>query len=242
MKYYVTGRVMPERTAVSFPRMKFVHDEDGIADVSCDSSQLSILIDSPKLAGHLDAKLSAQQAAGIIINALGFSLGCGYTVEISEVTSEDGNSVVFGVAPSTVNGISHLAFDKEHNVFIRSLHLSSTNIFFRFAVRDYLRALIDEIDCAYYCYRAIESIKSGFEYETSLNGWILMHEKLGTNAIDIKTKIKDFADPTRHGNWIKIKATNVDKRWEILTYTKDLLDKYLTYCESTAISIPLNDA
>lgn len=242
MKYYVRGRVMPERSAVSFSRMKFAHDEDGIADVSCDSSQLSILIDSPKLAGHLDAKLSAQQAAGIIINALGYTLGCGYTAEITEVTSEDGNSIVFGVAPRTLNGESQLAFTEKDTVFNRALFLSSSNIFFRFAVRDYLRAMLDEIDCAYYCYRAIESIKSAFDNETTLNGWTLMHEKLGTNALDIKTIIKNYADPIRHGNWIKIKDTNVDIRWEILTYTKNLLDKYLTYCEATTLLTPLIDA
>ena len=227
---------MPERTAVSLSTVTFEYDEGSIGTIYCDASQISILLNSPILSTHLDAKMHANLICGMFVSAFGFSLGRGYSIEITQVTDENGVAAVFGVAPPNKRVNENLEFDTNEDIFHRSLKLSSENIFFRFAMRDYTRAILDEIDCAYYCYRAIESIKTSFETENTLDGWEVMHQKLGTSAEEIITKIKHYADPTRHGNWVKVRDTNVEIRWDILAYTKELLHKYLVYYESTNTS------
>ncbi len=235
MKYIATGRVLPERTAVSIQRVKFEYTELGYADISCDASQLSILLDSESISDLLTAKMRAYDAAGMLINALGYSFGCGYTIEITQVTAQDGTAAVFGVTAPSENVFDTLRFSNHQVVFEKSLFLSSRNIFFRFAIRDYLRAILDEMDCAYYCYRAIESIRSAFDNENDSKGWKLMHTNLNTTQLEITSIIKQFADPTRHGNWINAKYTDSGIRWKMLEYTKSVLDKYLTYEESVGI-------
>ena len=75
------------------------------------------------------------------------------------------------------------------------------DVFFRLAVRDYLRAINVVGDCATYCYRAIEGINSAFVFKIGSDRWDDMHTALGTDRTAITSTIKDYADPIRHGNW-----------------------------------------
>jgi len=62
---------------------------DGQAVASCDSSQITVVLDLPKIDGWIAAMLVAEDIATIMIGALGFSLGSGYWVELIQITEED---------------------------------------------------------------------------------------------------------------------------------------------------------
>ena len=100
------------------------------------------------------------------------------------------------------------------------------------ALRDYLRAINEVADCATYCYRAIESIKASFVFKTGVDSWDQMHSALGTDRATIALTIKDYADPTRHGNWIGARPTDRWTRWNMLVLTRDILVKYLDHEQS----------
>jgi hypothetical protein len=68
-----------------------------------------------------------------------------------------------------------------------------TDLFFRLAIREYLNAFTRPLDCATYCYRAIEGIKSAFVSKTENDGWDDMHVALGTNRSDIEGPGVEFA-------------------------------------------------
>ena len=104
------------------------------------------------------------------------------------------------------------------------------------ALRDFLRAIIDEKDCATYCYRSIEGIKSAFVSKTGNDRWEDMHTALGTERDEITSTVKNYADPVRHGNWVNAKPTNKVERWKMLKITRDILAKYLDYAESPLTS------
>jgi hypothetical protein len=112
-------------------------------------------------------------------------------------------------------------------VFHRAFNLANRDLFFRLALRDYLRAIVDSTDCATYCYRAIEGIKSAFVSKTGKDSWQPMHDALGTNRETIERTIKDYADPIRHGNWIAAKTTDSKQRWDMLLLTRSILLSYL---------------
>lgn len=228
MKYLCTGRVMPERVGVSFSQLQMNVDAGGIALLSCEASQLAVyLMDLPDVDGYITAAIRAREISDLVIGALGFSLACGYTVEITQVIEEDATAHVFGVGLGLdLNGNS-MAFDPHDEVFINAAQLSGKDIFFRLAVKDYLRAIIEHNDCASYCYRAIEGIKSAFTPTADKSGWQLMHDSLGTNRKDIEDVVKSFADATRHGNWGKVKPTNGVQRMAMLSLTREILKRYL---------------
>jgi len=179
--------------------------------------------------GWATAYITAEHFALIVIGALGFSLGSGYSVELIQVIEENGTPHVFGVRPTGGTPDQTLGFDPHGPIFNRAFQLANQNIFFRLALRDFLRGINDPTDCATYCYRAIESIKSAFVFKTGNDRWDDMHAALGTDRATIDAKIKDFADPVRHGNWVNAPPTDGNIRWQMLLLTRNILSKYLDY-------------
>jgi hypothetical protein len=231
MNYICTGRVHPERADISFGRIEIKFGNDHKAIASCDASQVTVVLDSTAVDGWIAAHIVAADIAGIVVGALGFSLGSGYSVEILQVTEPDGTPHVFGVRPTGETPGETLGFAPHLPVFNRALRLSGRDVFFRLAVRDYLRAITVVADCAAYCYRAIEGIKSAFVFKTGIDSWDDMHTALGTDRTAITSIVKDYADPIRHGNWVNAKPTNKYERWKMLVLTREILAKYLDYAE-----------
>jgi len=228
MRYVVTGRVQPERAEIYFGRVEMGIGEKGKAIVSCDASQITVVLDLPNIDGWISAMVTAEDVASIVVGSLGFSLGSGYSLELIQVTEEDGTPHVFGVRPGNPERDGEtLAFPTQIEIFNLALRLAGRDIFFRLAIRDYLQAINDVSDCASYCYRAVESIKSSFVMKTGLDRWDEMHAALGTTREAITSNIKQYADPVRHGNWVNAKPTDNFIRWRMLGMTRDILRKYL---------------
>ena len=101
MQYIAIGRVHPERAATFFQEIKLKFGELGYLRVKCDSGQLSAVFDweSDDVIG---AKLTIEHHAQAIASALGFSLNCGYSVEIISVhlVGNEKGPFTFGVKGS----------------------------------------------------------------------------------------------------------------------------------------------
>jgi len=231
MKYICTGRVHPERADVSFSRVEMKFEGGGSAVASCDASQVTVVLDAPSLDGWISAHIMAEDVANIVVGALGFSLGSGYSVELLQVTEADGTPHVFGVRPEGQEPRQTLGMDPHIPAFNRAIRLSGRDVFFRLALRDYLRAITEVKDCATYCYRTIEGIKSAFVFKTGIDRWDDMHSTLGTDRNAITSTVKQYADAVRHGDWVNAKPTNKVERWKMLSLTRDILVKYMDYAE-----------
>ena len=228
-RYIATGRVHPERADINFSQIIWEIPDEGRVVASCDSSQLTVITELSCIDGWISAYIAAEHFAYIIIGALGFSLGSGYSVELIQVTEEDGTPHVFGVRPTGDREDDTLGFTPHDLIMNRSFRLANENIFFRLALRDYIRAITDPTDCPTYCYRAVESIKSACDFKSEGNKWENMHEALGTDQNTINEMIKKYADPVRHGNWINTLQTTKIIRWRMLSLTRDILLKFLDY-------------
>ena len=99
MKYVCTGRVHPERADVSFSRVEMKFERGGNAVASCNASQVTVVLDVPSIDGWIAAHIMAEDVANMVVGALGFSLGSGYSVELLQVTEQDGTPHVFEVRP-----------------------------------------------------------------------------------------------------------------------------------------------
>lgn len=229
MRYVVTGRVHPERADIHFSTVEWQIPNEGRVVAHCDSSQITICLELSSIDGWATAYIAAEHFAMIIVGALGFSLGSGYSVELIQVTEESGIPHVFGVRPSGAEPGQTLGFDPHGPIFNHAFQLANANVFFRLALRDYLRAITDPTDCATYCFRAIEGIKSAFISKTGRDRWDDMHAALGTDRATIDSTIKIFADPVRHGNWVNAKPTDGETRWKMLLLTRNILLSYLNH-------------
>ncbi len=229
MRYFVTGRTIPERAAITVINMP-TKELEGIGELTfnCDASYFSVIIDKTELDVQ-SAFLFAKEYASIIIGSLGYANGCGYSVEAIQVQTENNQSYIFGVQNP------ELAHTDSNAILNEVLNLSLKDIYLRFAIRDYVSAIVSEIECAFLCYRAIETIKSNFESQFPHQGWKKMHELIGSNEEDIKYKIKSFADPIRHGAYHEFRTTNSMDRTNILKQTKEIINLYKQYLLTSAI-------
>ncbi|WP_156930160.1 hypothetical protein [Pseudomonas sp. MOIL14HWK12:I2] len=229
MKYVFTGVVRPERASISTPKVTNILDSGEVFSLLCHGSQFKVTVESEKLDGYFAAKILAQNFASTVIVSLGFARGISLSVEILQYTAED-DEFFFGADPIRPSVSDSLGYENELAEFGRALDLACADVFFRFALRDYSQALINETDCATYCYRAIESIRCAFDFETGREkNWRAMHDALGTDREEIRLKVKEYSDPVRHGNWLGAKETNTEIRWKMFELTRDVLGRYLTY-------------
>jgi hypothetical protein len=222
MRYVITGRVLPERAAAFFSQVRWETGAGSYVTASCDASELCVVIDNPHVADPATAKILAEDYAHIVVASLGFALGSRFVAEAIQVIEPTGEARVFGVRNE------NLVFPDTNDILNRSVVLATKNVFFRLALRDYVRAITDAADCATYCYRAIEAIKSSFQ-TAQADGWSAMHAALHTDRDLITATVKDFADPIRHGNWSNAPVTTGLQRSTMLNTTRDVLKKFLDY-------------
>lgn len=228
MRYVMTGRIQPERADVSFPPHTWERDTGESVTVGCESSQVVVRANLPGIADHVTAFITAEQVVQAVVSAFGFALGTGYSVELIQVLEEEGRTHVFGVRPG------NLDFAPWQPIFTAAAELCKKDVFFRMALRDYARAIRETMNCAFFCYRAIEALKSAFAAKTAQEGWTEMHAALGTSRRQIEAVVKEFADPVRHGNWFSLKPTTSGQRNEMLLVTRDALDRYLRDAQTSA--------
>ena len=229
MKYVCTGRVQPERVGAWLEQDTLSLNQGGHAIIICNGSQIiTTLIDIPGVSSLETAYLVAKEVAQIYIGALGFSLDLGYSVEIVQVTGQNADTRIFGAIPLGTQ-VSTAPQSAPHPMLNRAAKLSAKNVLFRRALRDYLQAITDVQDAAFYCYRSIEAIKSSFEGNTSSDQWQAMHSALGTDHPTIKDKVQRYADPVRHGNWLGTKQLTVPAYQELLRFTRSTLIAYMNY-------------
>ena len=229
MRYVVFGRVQPERADVWLSGPQVFRTPNGhVYTVRASSSQLTVIADVPEGTGHRDVFVMAEHFAEVAVSALSFAHGTGWHVELVQVVSEEVET--YGVRPG------QLEFDPAGEMFSRALELGKRDLYFRLALRDYVRAMRDTLDCAHYCYRAIEAIKSAFDTSAGASGWTAMHTTIGTTREEIGRVVKDFADPVRHGNWANFPAVTAAQRHEMLTMTRRILANYVGHVSPPSLA------
>ena len=233
MIYVCTGRVHPEHAGVWFSPREIMSPEGWRANAVCEGSQIIItLVDHPRLNDLDGACVIAKEIAEFHVAALGFSLGFGYSVEIFQVTDQNGGTKIFGATPLGAKPNETLRVAPDHlPIFAQAAELSIKDVFFRLAIRDYLQAVTNVRDGASYCYRCIEAIKSAFPGKTERDQWDAMHLALGTDRNAIDNVVKRYATPMRHGNWAEAetKPLLLSNHFQMLRLTQDILVKYMNY-------------
>lgn len=223
MKFIAVGRVHPERADVSFTQYSQSNGSSSIK-LFCWASQLTIHVDDPRIEDSLAARLVAEHYGQTFVSALGLACGGGFIVEITQLLYGDDKIEVLGVRHE------NLAHPEVLSTYMDSINLGMKDVYFRFAMLDYTRAIQDPAGSAYSCFRAIESLAMGIGGSKNKNqNWNDFHHALGTTKAEVGSLVKDFADPIRHGNWVELSNMTWDQRNLMLLFTRDVLVKYVAY-------------
>ncbi len=232
--YFFHGTVLPERAQLSLQfSLKFGHVHSGkraSARVSIVLNQVAVWIDTEDEWDVVDLRNVVINIVRPHLDMLGFLLGHAYDLSIARVVNrERGVDYVFGIdTPCLAPRAEAIDVDAEI-LKLRDKTIGPHGIYLNRCFGDLVSAMKHADDTAFYCYRAIESMRhhcaatNGITDESKAVQWAKFREMAGCDESQIMT-IKTAADGLRHGN--PMESLSYD-RSAILVSTWDIVRRYL---------------
>lgn len=235
--YYFQGKVLPERAIISFKfSTSFVHymsGERAKANVSVVLNQVAVWVEAENEWDIFDLRNCVAYMLNMHFAARSFVTGCSYDFEITRVINREREiDYVFGI---NVLMVPTLDEDNDLEGAIRKLlqkAIGPEGLFLNRCFADFLSALKDVNDAAFYCYRAVESLRhhcaalNGLSSESKGKQWEKLRESARCEE-SVLLSLKDAADPIRHGAIPDVKSQDrqhlLATTWKIIdTYTRNL--------------------
>ena len=234
VQYIFFGKVYPERANVSISELHgLVRSKDGKISgsyrYSISVSQVSaIFISDNKLENIYTLKNEVEDMIRVALDALGYTLACGYDLEIVQMINSLGSPpIIFGVGIPVVEHSAtnaNIRFDT-----IIGLYSDAKGKYLQLCLANLREAIRAPKDTGFFCYRGIESLRQFFLNEKMAkddkSSWDLLREELKMNRSDID-KIKEFADPIRHGATF---AINDEERATLFKLTWNIVNSFIKY-------------
>ena len=236
IQYTFFGKVHPERCNVSVSGMEFqvifpeVEPEvEGIIRHSISFSQVTATFVSDKpVENPCTLKNIVEDAIRAVLDVLGYTLGCGYDLEIIQMIDSLGSPpVVFGVGIPAINESASRAGIEFANII--SLFSDARGQYLQRCLADLREAIRVPKDTGFFCFRGIESLRQFFLGEGRAKddkaSWELLRTELSVDRQDIEL-IQQFADPLRHGagGWI-----SAEERADVFTMTWNIVNAFIKY-------------
>ena len=236
-RYTFSGIIYPERAEINLPtipiRMNAVDAGiSGTVIVTSSSSQLSAIFESSSEVNDVfTLKNYVADVVRVIVDGYGYLSGCGYDVEIVKLVLTGGpEPIMFGVdipvlRPSGTD-IS-VPFTQLMRVFAdeRSLYVQRS-------LGDFREAIRSPKDTAFFCYRALESLRQYFVVEEHIpsdkTSWERLRQALAVERATIDY-VKTFADPLRHGAG---KSISDSERADLFIKTKSIIDRFIVFADN----------
>lgn len=231
--YIIKGIVHPERAQISLGpiQFEFLHPSTGDrakTALNIVLNQVTVLVRSDVEWDIFDLRNVAKQLVADQLAMVGYIKGYAYEIEIRQVlNTEKGIDYVYGI---DIPCIGERNKEKDINVEVPKImaHWGGENgIFVRRCLNDLIMAMKHSDDTAFYCFRALESLKHycrvRFKIDSESGQWKKLSEITGTGKGDIEF-IRDKAFPARHGDVVGITS---DERAKMFLKTWDIVDAFL---------------
>jgi len=236
-RYTFFGKAHPERCLVSIGELRIeIKNTEGeingelvfyislsqiVAVFSCDK----------QVENYLTLKNSVENLIRTAVDALGYTLACGYDIEIVDMIDSLGNApIVFGVViPAIVSSAKDagVTFLNIIDVFkdARGKYLMR-------CLADLREAIRVPGDTGFFCYRGIESLRQFFIHQEvakdDKTSWEMLRTELNVDRSDLD-EIKVFADPLRHGDFVAISDA---ERAKVFRLTWSIVNKFVKYANA----------
>jgi len=231
--YIFFGKVFPERAYVKIPEVTFNYNivEEvikGTAFVEVIMSQIIVKFESETIVGNIySLKNYIEDSVRLIVDSWGYILSCGYDIEITSMIDSIGYKEVFGVNFDNVEKSIKARPKKFNEVF--DLLSRMDNNYLRLCLSDLREAIRKPKDTAFFCYRAIESLRQyicdEYDCKKDKNRWEKFNTVFGLTIDDFED-ILEYAKPARHG---ENKYISGEVRVKIINFTYSIIDKFIVY-------------
>lgn len=236
------GRILPEKVPISWGTpisgMATINDEYSFTCWYTIALHLGQLVIDAKFEGNdLDIftmRNFAQKEAEHLSALVGYKFGGMFDVEIlSAARKNTSDWIVFGNEIGCLVNARPDRYSPFEGEFLKAVmedHHACR------VLTDFQRSMRE--DTGFHCYRAVETMMQSVVFNSACKepeAWKRMRKDLQIKRESID-RIKEFADPIRHG---KPKAMSDAQRTEIFEITDKIIFRFLTYVASARI--PLNE-
>ncbi|UVM48327.1 hypothetical protein LOY38_18260 [Pseudomonas sp. B21-015] len=232
--YFLQGIVLPERARFDTEwGLKGQHLSSGVffsVKVSIVCNQVALWLEADKELSVVDLKNFANYVVFDQLHVYSFLMGCTLDFQLTRVINKEREvDYVYGIENPVLFGRRDIAELDAPIQKIRALQVGQDGALIHRALSDLSSAMRYREDSAFYCYRAIESLK---QHYCAVNGvsenderkWIAFRDANGFSKEQI-VWFAELAKYSRHGNLSLIDA---EKYEELLRKTWDVVDKYLS--------------
>lgn len=205
-KLLFTGVIRPERAQLTIGTVE--HQLELASGTTCQvkfnvfNNQLSALVEAEESEDIYTLRNVVKGTIELITDIIGFVRGYAYDVEIVKVVNEDLElSHVFGIQIPALEERNKRTVPDAVN-YIYPLCLGADGKYLKRALGDLGMSIRHADDTAFYCFRAIESLKQYFGYVTGKTEdkeqWQEMTKAIGDHRTTVEP-IRKLAFPARHG-------------------------------------------
>lgn len=231
--YIIKGIVHPERAQISMGPMEFefFHPTTGNrakTKLNIVLNQVTVLVHSDAEWDIFDLRNVAKQLVADHLAMIGYIKGYAYDLEIRQILNTEKNiDYVYGIDIQCIEDRNKGKDVSSEVARIVAHSGGESGTFIRRCLNDLIMAMKHPDDTAFYCFRALESLKHycrvRFEIESESGQWKKLSELTGTGKGDIEF-IREKAFPTRHGDIVGITS---DDRKKMFLKTWDIVDAFL---------------
>ena len=238
-KYLFSGVVRPERACLSLDfTIGVSHLGTGIpckVHVSIICNQMAVWVETDHVWDIFDLKNMVKTVVTNHIAMLAYLKGYAYEIEIDRVLNPARNvDYVFGIG---IPCLEKRCASVDPNLALNALAdkaIGPDGVYLTRCFNDLASAMTHADDTAFYCYRAIESLRKhcasryGLLEKGDNEQWMKFRDVAGVQKTEV-IKIKDAADPLRHGD---VSSMTSDERAKLFMSTWDIVDAYLATVSS----------
>ncbi|TGP41621.1 hypothetical protein EN871_21765 [bacterium M00.F.Ca.ET.228.01.1.1] len=234
--YLFFGKVLPERAQLSVGEIRFeMRGPDSQVDsslfVEIIHNQVVARIEtSAPLDDHFTARNAVDDAVRSILDGIGFWKGYAYDLDLVQFADPvSPRKHVFGIdAPAAAGIADSFGINFES---VMSILSAPNGWLVRRALSDMRESIHSAADTAFFIYRAIETLMSGYASANQLppqsgSTWESFRSRYGLEEQAIK-KIKLLADPLRHGRVVEIKGMSDEERSQLFRDGWTMVSKVL---------------
>lgn len=237
--YLFHGVVLPERAQLSLSfALEFTHSGvGGEAKVSIINNQVAVWVESEHGWDIFDLRNVVKHIVRGELAMVGYLRGYAHEFEITRVLNRSrGIDYVFGIDVQCV-AQRGLAANSEVLSKLRDMRSGPRGVYVHRCLVDLASSMKDADDTAFYCYRAIESLRHHCAAVHDLSAadtskqWERFRDVAGCEEETLRF-IKAAADPLRHGEATGISSGERDR---LMGSTWDVVEGYLNGVSPSAI-------
>ncbi len=230
-RLHFSGVIHPERAplSVSDVRSRIVGAGGAIrlnVALNIWLNQVSAIVETDE-ADIFTVRNLVRREVEFVADVAGFLLGHAYDVEITKAVGENlSPTQVFGV---DIPVLAERAKTRDLGALVNAIFplcYGSNAVFFRRCLTDLGFAIKRPDDTAFYCFRALESLRHSFGADMpEAEQWKAMAAALGTSK-DAMEPLRRHAFPARHGNHLPFTDR---ERQELFLFTWDTVERYINF-------------